>query len=916
MKKRIWAYSSLLALFGTGLVTVVNPPSASAAPYQETVFVDSRNANPVTTTAVLQAGTPYSVTVSGTYNIGFDNSTADAECATLPPDSTYQSKRFVAFDPAGDIGDLYVAGAAVDWKPTKADAFGCNSANHTYTTTYTPTTSGKLSLRVHDTPGGGHNDNTGALRVVVADARTLVEAVSVPSNMRDGVTTTAILDPAKSYQIEISGEYIWNTQVPPSKADAECVRIGTKDTPLQPAGIVSSPGIPDFFGAMTPTDPADDILDVYVNGQAVAWQPKPAAAASGLPNSPTPLGCDDTNRTYSYTFKPAAATQLNLAVRDNVYEDNSGSMSAKVYEVPAGTESSQLQVPLPEVVLAEEIRVDSRNPSGANAVSALQPGRNYLIEAMGTFNWGAGVADAECTTAPGDGIYIPDRFAFIDPNNDIADLVINNRSINWQPTITDVEGCNTTDHVYRTAYSPSTPGLTNFKIFDGVHQDNAGELIVRVYLIDEAPPTGQEVDSFQVFGASPGGTNSNVVLSPANDYAFVISGSYNWNNSLPPGTADAECLRVTGTPGSREAANALAPFATGGDFLDVYVNGGAVDWAPTKASPTGCNDVDQTYTVGFKPLVSGKVNLRVNDTVHSDNAGSLRVKILKVASATPPASTALPKVSLVEEVQVDSRSATGTNSKVPVRPGESLILEAAGTYVWGGGRADAECSTSNADPVWVQNRFASLVPGSDLVDVMVDNTSVNWVAVDPDANGCSPSNTYKLTYSPPAAGLLNFKMADSVLSDNNGTVTVKIYRIDEIPVGTYKVNATASQGHMTAPFLAGKTYRVQAKGTYVFWNDRPNSTNLGDAECTTVDGTTYQHDRYGYLLPSQDLGDLYVNLDKVTWTPATGAGPCDPNNVYSYVFQAANNGSGDLRIYDTVYHDNAGELTVDIFMKA
>ena len=82
-----------------------------------------------------------------------------------------------------------------------------------------------------------------------------------------------------------------------------------------------------------------------------------------------------------------------------------------------------------------EIRVDSRNPSGANAVSALQPGRNYLIEALGTFNWGAGVADAECTTAPGDGIYIPDRFAFIDPNNDIADLVINNRSINWQPTI-------------------------------------------------------------------------------------------------------------------------------------------------------------------------------------------------------------------------------------------------------------------------------------------------------------------------------------------------------------------------------------------------------------------------------------------------------------------------------------------------
>src|SRR5687767_2822036 len=256
MNKRIWALSGLIGVIGAILPAVIAPTSANAAGYAETIFVDSRNPNPVQTVGTLQAGTPYTVTASGTYNLGFGNSVGDAECSTLPPDSTFQSQRYIALDPAGDVGDLYVAGANVAWTPSRPDAFGCNSANHVYTYTYVPTTTGKLSLRIHERDAGGYTDNTGALKVVVSEARTLVESLTVPADSRDGATSGVILNPAKSYQLEISGEYVWNDTVPPSKADAECVRIGTQGTPLDGSGapVVTSPGIPDFFGAaQTPT---------------------------------------------------------------------------------------------------------------------------------------------------------------------------------------------------------------------------------------------------------------------------------------------------------------------------------------------------------------------------------------------------------------------------------------------------------------------------------------------------------------------------------------------------------------------------------------------------------------------------------------------------------------------------------------
>lgn len=913
MRRRLLSLSVIAGLVASGLVFAIAPFSAKAAAFNETIFIDSRNPNPVQTVGTLIAGTPYTLTASGTYNLGFDNSVADVECATLPPDPTFQPSRFAALEPTGDIGDVYVNGQPIQWTPAVPDAFGCNSTTHVYTYTFVPSTSAKLKLGVHEMDAGGYTDNTGAAKVVITEAKTVLERMSIPSTSRTGVTSSTIVDPTKTYTLEVSGTYKWanGTTTPagagpalPSVADAECTFFA------------SAPGIADFFGAVqTPTDNNDDVLDVYLNDVAIRWDPTPINQPPA-PVVPPANGCDDTGHKYSFTFKPSIATTLKLAIKDEVYEDNAGSLSAVLYQVAAGTPTtSTIDVPTPELILAEEVKVDSRNPSGANSLTALQPGKNYLIEAKGTYNWGSGLSDAECTTAPGDSIYIPDRFAFLDPNNDIADLVINNRFYEWIPTISTVEGCNETDHAYRVGFSPATPGPTNFKVFDGFHGDNNGEIVVRVYLLDEAQPAGTQVDQFNVYAASSVGTYSNVTLSPTYQYTIQMSGSYVWNNSIPPGVADAECMRVQGGPGSRDAAGALTPTDPGDDLLDVYVNGKPVDWSPTKASAAGCNDQDATYTYSFVPSATAKVHLRIYDTVNADNSGFLVAKIRRQFNSSPPAAgPTLPELSLVEQVDVDSRSASGTNAKVPMRAGEQLVFEASGTYVWGGGKADAECSSSNADPVYRTNRFESSNPGTDLTDVMVNNTYADWAAKTPNAEGCSSDHIYRLTYAAPANGLINFRMADGVLNDNTGTIVVKIFRISEIPLGTVTVDSTDPNGALTVPLVAGQTYRLRATGQYVYWNASDN--NRADAECSTVDGVSYLPDRYGSVLPSEDVADLYINGRPVQWKPVNGTGACDPLNEYDIEFTPLSSGPGTLKIFDTVYWDNNGKLTVEIFKKA
>src|SRR5438094_265004 len=93
---------------------------ARAETVSETITVDSAKPNPTTAHTRLLAGGVYTFTVSGTFAYGLGGQ-ADAECTTLPPDSTWTRARFAAIDPNQDDLDLYVNDHNVDWQPVTAD---------------------------------------------------------------------------------------------------------------------------------------------------------------------------------------------------------------------------------------------------------------------------------------------------------------------------------------------------------------------------------------------------------------------------------------------------------------------------------------------------------------------------------------------------------------------------------------------------------------------------------------------------------------------------------------------------------------------------------------------------------------------------------------------------------------------------
>src|SRR5438094_3974433 len=136
---------------------------AHAETVSETITVDSANPNPTTAHTHLLAGGVYTFTVSGTFAYGLGGQ-ADAECTTLPPDSTWTRARFAAIDPNQDDLDLYVNDHNVDWQPATADPQRCDSRGHAYTLRETAGTTTSLTFRVYDDPTR-YGTHKGALTV-------------------------------------------------------------------------------------------------------------------------------------------------------------------------------------------------------------------------------------------------------------------------------------------------------------------------------------------------------------------------------------------------------------------------------------------------------------------------------------------------------------------------------------------------------------------------------------------------------------------------------------------------------------------------------------------------------------------------------------------------------------------------------
>ncbi len=144
-----------------------------------------------------------------------------------------------------------------------------------------------------------------------------------------------------------------------------------------------------------------------------------------------------------------------------------------------------------------------------------------------------------------------------------------------------------------------------------------------------------------------------------------------------------------------------------------------------------------------------------------DNSGALTVSVVRVRPVVGTETVALDT----------SKPAVATTRNYLA--GQPLRITATGTWTYAAGvTADAECSSTTADPTWRTTRSTMLVDGRYLGDVTVNGSLPDWA---PASGRCdAATHTYYLTYTPRETGPLTLGVADLDLADNLGTVTVSI----------------------------------------------------------------------------------------------------------------------------------------------
>lgn len=937
MRTRAFRTSALLIAIVFGLTLIQLDTSPAATRYQETLILDARNPLGATTSGVLQEGRPYVIEAAGlfdyfevTSSAPEDTGKADVECTNFGKDQTFQRSRWAALDPGGDYADVYVGGQNVDWVAKIPDTLNCSS-DHTYYVIFRPQSTGPLSFIVRELNAQGFTDNWGGVTIKITEAELSVGQFLLDTSAPLGVNSPFDLNADTRYRIEVAGAYSPKVGVPGLLADAECVREGSAPGQRNALGLV-----------LTPDDPANDIGDVYVNGTQIDW----------VPRQPTLLGCDDTGHSYTHDFTAATTGALNLRVQDTYHADNSGALSVNVFELyqpelPAasaggsggggggaggdsggsGDSGGGSSGGWGSSSVSETVVVDTRNPNGATSVNTLIAGHPYMLRASGTFSYidfrptanQTGIADVECTNFGPDSTFQRNRWILLDPTGDFADIYVNGQNLEWQADDPDAFGC-AQAHKYSTIFVPEATGPVTFvehEINPQGFSDNSGAITIK---IDDAMTF---LETFPLSSAAPQGVNSTTSLIAGGSYRIEVKGVYKPNVNVPALSADAECTQFDSMPGQRNALTpVLLPGNTQDDIGDVYVNGRQVDWVASNEPVTfSCDDFTHIYTFDFTAQDNGSVNLRIFDTYHGDNSGQLEVTLFSLPNGKETATQelTLPATRLAEQLTVMAADPDGESTVAPLIAGRTYMIEAEGIYSYDRGLADAECATADGDTTFLADRFTNIVAGVDLLDLLIDTLSVEWVPTIPGPNGCNVVNhTYRYLVTPNTTHRANFRMASTWYPNNGGAITVRVFHVDEVLIGFVDVPATSPGGVSTPPLLGGRNYRLQASGIYSPWTG--NEAYRADAECSANDTSGgYQPNLYASLGIATDLHDVYVSDTPVTWVPLnTDSEPCDPAHEYEVGVLMNVNGSINLKIVDTPgdYGDNSGSIRIQIFLRA
>lgn len=583
------------ALIASALVLTATP--AGAQPI-ETVVVSSKASAGQSSTTVLNAGTTYVFEASGTISYGFQNGLSDVECSTLPPDPTWQPFRYFFLDPESDFLDVLVNGDNVMWQPVNGDAFGCNSSNHRYRLTFTPEVSGTVNFRVLDS---GYSDNQGSFVIDIHEAtETLVQSLVVPTNARFGVNSVS-LNASNFYRIVASGTGTYDNTG--NQLDAECTTFAPDPT-WQPNRFLL-------------LDLEEDIADLYVAGQNVAWQAQTADL----------FGCDSTDHVYDVIFRPAASGPVNFGIRDTNYRDNGGALNVSIFQLAfVPTEGDEVLSP-PGIVLAEQLEVNSADSDGTTSTAPFAAGQQILIEVIGSYTYGFGAADARCSTISPSTTFVPSEDNFPSPAG-VLQLVVNQQIVPWNPTSPDggEPECNSTDHQYRLIYVPSESGQLNFRVRDTGYRDNGGVLTVRIFRIQEIPAGMVFVDS-----TNPAGAMTPPLIA-GRTYRLRASGTYGYFQAVPGTSADAECAQADFPPVNQPLFQRNTFGSGNNDLLDIFVNNANVEWLTAAEGSDVLCDADHLFDLTLTPSANGPINLRIKDTNHMDNSGVLQVQLFLKAS--------------------------------------------------------------------------------------------------------------------------------------------------------------------------------------------------------------------------------------------------------------------------------------------
>lgn len=275
----------------------------------------------------LQQGRLYEFTTRGVYRNVNGQELADAEC-TRPKSAEITTEdrlkgawgpnRFadVDPDPNDDLQDLYIDGAPITWRPAGIPAVApgsvvpaCNEASHTYATVFSPPTTGFVNFKIHDTFYG---DNNGLVWVMVREANAdldteFVETVEVDTSSPAGTSTTSALEDGNVYLFIAKGSWQHDNRVAGRLADAECslAESGSKWERNQ-------------YGR---TVPVDDPLDLLVDGLTIEWVSEDNGS------------CSPQTHQYRHYHLMNGTYNLNFAVLDFDYSDNSGTIPVDIYRI-------------------------------------------------------------------------------------------------------------------------------------------------------------------------------------------------------------------------------------------------------------------------------------------------------------------------------------------------------------------------------------------------------------------------------------------------------------------------------------------------------------------------------------------------------------------------------------------------------